>query len=456
VCSVSAQGDMLTFSAGLATQTSLLNPAFIPQGKVVFSFPGLSSIYASGQMPFTIEQAISSTGSSSTQIDVPKILANIEDENILRGTFDADLFYLGFRIQKKYFLSIGVGHSSQLNAQGSRALIELLALGNAAFLDEEVVINNEKLFLNHYNNFHLGLGVQINPQLSVGARIRAIQGMGNLNLNRFNASILTDAQSPTPFSISASTDFELQASGIYDGLAEARMEADSFALGEFTGGGNGFGFDLGLTYQVNERIKLTASASQLGTINWTAARSSQLEFVDAENISYAGVAISASDDEGTDIGKELENTIDTLIQSFEFKETAMDYATPLATKYFLGGTYSLNEKHHISALYNGIGLGNGMTHGFGVNYRGDLAKQVKLLVGLSKYSDTNLRAGLGLVLQLGGLEMHFISNDLISLKTLDIRSGINFVIGRNKQLEEQQAIPSEQGKRGKQGKARFF
>ncbi|MFK7932202.1 MAG: DUF5723 family protein, partial [Saprospiraceae bacterium] len=104
-CSVSAQGDMLTFSSGLATQTSLLNPAFIPQGKVVFSFPGLSSIYASGQMPFTIEQAISSTGSSSTQIDVPKILANIEDENILRGTFDADLFYLGFRIQKKYFLS---------------------------------------------------------------------------------------------------------------------------------------------------------------------------------------------------------------------------------------------------------------------------------------------------------------------------------------------------------------
>ncbi|MDR0687705.1 MAG: DUF5723 family protein [Prevotellaceae bacterium] len=263
------------------------------------------------------------------------------------GDFTLNLIGFGFRVKKNYF-TVNMSQKASAGAYLPKDLFKLALYGTGKGSDYSDVFDLSRLGVQAsvYTEFGLGYSRKINDKLTVGGKLKYLIGQANINTDIEDFTLAASADKWTlsgSGAINASlplVDIPFGADGLID-LASLSPEVNTESLqsiGDITSlvfsSNNGFGVDLGATYNILPQLQLSAALTDLGFIRWRSNLTNAKLDVDfaTNGISY-------------ELGDNIEDKLDTLLQSLEdaFVSTGAhdSYATSLSTRLNVGAEYSV-------------------------------------------------------------------------------------------------------------------
>ena len=328
-------------------QSSILNPAFTPNYNFYFGIPvvnnvnihfgsdiGLGDIYSDGQYVWNNYEGL-----------YKPFLKSLAKTSYLTTELNTSIFNMGFRT-KKGFIHIAINTRADFKFGIPKDLFKVndLSIGHD--------FSGSGIKAQLFNEFAFGYSHQISDKLSVGGKIKYLNGLTSASLE-FDQFDLTTTEAAWAYdvvgTINKSGPFEIDKDdeGFPSGISS---DEDFENLGRvfdllFAKGGNsGIGIDLGAEYEVIPRLKLSASVIDLGKINWRK---------DVENINFTanyeftGIHDPVSSDNGTsiDVNEDaLDDIIDDIKDSYDSPSSSADaFSYSLSPKLFLGAEYELTQ-----------------------------------------------------------------------------------------------------------------
>lgn len=402
-------------------QSNLTNPALFPNTKLVIALPNVyNDLYISD---LTYNDLITTNAAGETIVDLRGITSKLSDENFLREVPIVNTVGIGIRTNQMF---ISLSHAVRGNAylKYPRELMGLLAEGNAQYIGQAVDIGPD-FQVSTFHELSLGLGYQINSQLTVGGRIKLISGIAELSTERqSNIRLKTDEDI---YQLSLQSDFRVNSSGFlnYDGFSDIDLDPDfGDGLGSgFFDGNISVGLDIGAHYRVG-RLDVSLSILDLGQLNWEK---------DVENYSYVGNyeydGIDIENlllDDDTDI-----SVADTLQEIFQGDVSNRSFTSGLGTRMYLSSTYQLTNVWRVGAVAFAESFREEWFPAVGVNIQGRPNQFIEfgLLYAYRNKRFDNL--GLNLGLKLGPLQIIGATDNLLSAIDINNSNSANFRVGLN-------------------------
>ena len=367
-----AQTDLGSYFMPMTWGANQMNPSFTDSSKIQIHLPLLSyHLYHSPE--FTLDEIIFQNGDQNV-LNLDMVLDKLENENEFNSTLDIQTLGIGIKLNK-FFVSLSHRIRFDSDLRYSEELAQLIWNGNAQFIGETVEFGPE-LFVNSFHEIGLGVQYQITDKLGVGGKLKYLSGIGSIVTKNSEASLYT---SDDIYQLTFNTDYSLQTASFLsiEGVSDFNFTIDQFTLDNLFSSNSGVGFDLGLNYQINSKLNLSASVVDLGAITW---QDQTKEYASVGSYDYDGVDLSNF---FADDSLEFDIKLDTLEQIFGFQERTTDsYRTNLNSNFYLSGQYELSDKLKLGVLFRNI-FGNNKSDsalalnlqyriakfiGFGINY----------------------------------------------------------------------------------------
>lgn len=278
-----------------------LNPALTPT-KGYINIPVIGAVNATvGSTSLGYQDIMDIIDDGGDFYTKPDFMGRLKDKNNLNVNFSTEILSAGW-YKGKNFWSFNVGVRADIGANLTKNMFTFL---NEMEIEENwrnstYDISNQQLNINSFVEVGLGLSRQINSRLTVGARVKALLGIGNMEL-KLN-KIAMSANLPTDENITewSSTGYwqtgadqkikdlqkkfdtyhaelnigaELKSS--FKGLELKQEEGKDYVTDfDFDSGklgiaGYGFGIDLGASYKILDNLTVSASVLDLGFISWS-------------------------------------------------------------------------------------------------------------------------------------------------------------------------------------------
>ena len=324
VCTLSANAQFLRTSYFMegTHYRQQLNPALTPT-KGYFNLPVIGAVNATvGSTSLGYQDIIDIIDDGDDFYTKPDFMNRLKDNNKLNVNFSTEILSAGW-YKGKNFWSFNIGLRTDIGANLTKSMFTFLNEMDGIednWRNSNYDISNQQLNINAYAEVGLGLSRQINSRLTVGARVKALLGIGNMDLKlnnvAMNASLPSDArisqlQDPAYLSglgVDDITKLRSEIESYHANLAvDAHLESSFKGLNlkkedgqdyisdfEFESkdmgiAGYGFGIDLGASYKIMDNLTVSASILDLGFISWSKS-STQIA-----NAKAAGIDMKGSD-----------------------------------------------------------------------------------------------------------------------------------------------------------------
>jgi len=433
-----SQDNTFGFLKGVP-QTTQLNPAFRPIKGGYLALPAIGGIKLNlSNTGFSWSDVVRhGTGqqADSLIIDLDHLSSALEDDNLLATEASLQILGFGFRIGQT-FVSVDVSHRMKARLNYPKSLLDL-RYGNWDY-ENDIPINHSMsgLYINsmNYTEIALGASYPITDAIVIGARVKYLMGVANGHSERFNVGVetLTDGHIRINSDAAFRASFPMTVEYDEEGYVKSVDGQDDIDIKElFMSNNVGYGFDLGLTWRVIDKLTIGAALNDIGFINW---KSHTHQFYSSGTFEYNGVDLSdeltgdANDDDYWDtLGEDFKNTFKVNNDKSTFKTGLM-------------GTVNLSAEYqprHWCSL-------GAVSKSFVVN--GKLIPETTVAVGMHPgkalstvftYSVTKnapANFGAGLALTLGGLQVYMSTDHLNSAvmpdkaKYINARFGLNIII----------------------------
>ena len=307
-----------------------LNPALTPT-KGYFNLPVIGAVNATvGSTSLGYQDIIDIIDDGDDFYTKPDFMNRLKDNNKLNVNFSTEILSAGW-YKGKNFWSFNIGLRTDIGANLTKSMFTFLNEMDGIednWRNSAYDISGQQLNINAYTEIGLGLSRQINSRLTVGARVKALLGIGNmeLKLNRvaMSANLPSDQQinqwssesywnSMTPsqaaqaaqelkdkfnnYHANLTVGAELKSS--FKGLELQEEEGKDYVTDfDFDSGklgiaGYGFGIDLGASYKILDNLTVSASVLDLGFISWskssTKIASANPDPIDIKGSTYANM-----------------------------------------------------------------------------------------------------------------------------------------------------------------------
>ena len=267
--SINAQHTMSGYFIDGYMYRHQMNPA-IGNGQNYISFPALGNLNFGLKGSLNLEDYLYNINGKTTTflnpaVDASDFLGNIDDENNLNFNTKIQILSAGFKAFGGYN-TIGVNMRTNVYTMLPKSLFQFAKEGLA---NKTYDISNFDIHTDAYAEIALGHSRNINEKLRVGANLKFLVGIANIDAKFNKAQINLGADKWT-----AVTNAEIQASvkglqyetEISDNTGKPYvngMDIDGFGI-------NGFGFaaDLGAEYKLNDSWNFSAAVLDLGFISW--------------------------------------------------------------------------------------------------------------------------------------------------------------------------------------------
>lgn len=229
------------------------------------------------------------------------------------------------------------------------------------------------LNINHttYAGAGLRAAYEVTSQLTVGARVKRIYGIANINSNT-NLSLTT---SPEQLKFNGSIDYQFAVVGLDIGGFGETDEFDSLdfsttRLNDELKAGNatsiftqnkGFGFDFGAVYRFTENLEVGASVVDLGSIKWNEG-TYRIKYTGSFN--QEAVDVSLNDTASSGFDNIANDIIDTILNSDNIIYSQAPYRTWLPTRLYLSGRYKIGQRIGLGLVSRTIFANNKIQQGF--------------------------------------------------------------------------------------------
>ena len=307
-----------------------LNPALTPT-KGYYNIPVIGAVNATvGSTSLGYQDIIDIIDDGDDFYTKPDFMNRLKDNNKLNVNFSTEILSAGW-YKGKNFWSFNIGLRTDIGANLTKNMFTFLNEMETVeenWRNSNYDISGQQLNINAYTEIGLGLSRQINSRLTVGARVKALLGIGNmeLKLNRvaMSANLPSDQQinqwssesywnSMTPsqaaqaaqelkdkfnnYHANLTVGAELKSS--FKGLELQEEEGKDYVTDfDFDSGklgiaGYGFGIDLGASYKILDNLTVSASVLDLGFISWskssTKIASANPDPIDIKGSTYANM-----------------------------------------------------------------------------------------------------------------------------------------------------------------------
>lgn len=442
---ISAQPNTLSYMKGIP-QTKDINPALYGlENGFYISMPGISKIdIAISTSGFVYNDIIhSGTGqySDSLIVDFDSFYSSLSERNFLRETLSYSPIEFGFKAGNQFFgLSLSIKESASFFF--GKNLVGLIKDGNAPYIGQQFDSGNFGINGQSYFEAAFNYGREINDQLTMGIAVKGLFGLASINSKDLHLELFTPTDG-TYIDMSATGDiyFSAPIDVYYDNANHFDSISSDFdpmdALLNFSN--SGFAIDFGATYQLTDKLQLSASIIDIGLISW---KTDTYKFNQNGTFLYSGIDLSNSLDNNSssyeDPGDLFNNLGDSIIDAFDLTVSEETFSTYLPTKVYLGADYELTKYLSLGGLAR-LRYGNSK-----INYAFTSSANLKLGRALNftlSHSVINKKAnimGAGLGLRGGPLQMYIVSDNLLSAvnpaktSNVNLRFGINFIFGDKK------------------------
>ena len=332
VCTLSANAQFLRTSYFMegTHYRQQLNPALTPT-KGYFNLPVIGAVNATvGSTSLGYQDIIDIIDDGDDFYTKPDFMNRLKDNNKLNVNFSTEILSAGW-YKGKNFWSFNIGLRTDIGANLTKNMFTFLNEMETVeenWRNSNYDISGQQLNINAYTEIGLGISRQINSRLTVGARVKALLGIGNmeLKLNRvaMSANLPSDQQinqwssesywnSMTPsqaaqaaqelkdkfnnYHANLTVGAELKSS--FKGLELQEEEGKDYVTDfDFDSGklgiaGYGFGIDFGASYKILDNLTVSASVLDLGFISWskssTKIASANPDPIDIKGSTYANM-----------------------------------------------------------------------------------------------------------------------------------------------------------------------
>lgn len=412
-------------------QNNLINPSLIPEGRFFIGLPVLSGVHINVNNKFNYNEGFT-VESTRTLVDVPKIISNLQRQNMVSTKVDVNLLHFGYKLKSGALLSFVANERIEADFLYPKEMLEyVFTRGNSEFYNQDVKISKIGLRATHFREFGLGIAAPVNDQLTVGIRGKFLIGFANASLPGGTKAILNS--NGEAFQIDAEWKKAILRTSGFDIYDETVGDLGSHLI---MNGNKGFAIDIGGTYKLNRYYTITGSVVDLGFINWNENIKSY-SLADT-TFNYSGVNLEDLDD----IDQTLE---DSLFSKFETTDTFDPYKSWLPVTAYGSWIYHYSPKtdfyvsagtrlvqRHLKMMY-----GAGVTQKFGKVFTGSLS--------VTKLPQQFFNVGAAFVVKGGPVQMYMAADQVINFsvpdaKAIDFRFGMSFAFGNRPEKEAESGL----------------
>lgn len=307
------------------------NPAFASRTSY-FSVPVLSSFNLETQSNLGVSTFLYPVDGQLTTFMNPSVsadefLGKLDSKNRLNLNNRISLFSLGIRGSKSFF-SVDVNMKTTTDINLPYGLFDFMK--NAGKF-QQYEISDISAKIDSRLEYTLGYSRQLSDRLSVGARVKFLVGMANIeaNIDRMNIQMTEDRWSiQSQGTLKSSSFMDIPTKGesgaeITDPSDKDLLDFDSM---EATEGSiiSGFGaaIDLGVEMEVIDGLNVSFAVNDLGYMSWKNTISAQTSgkgwsFDGFENVSFDG-------DKENSLKNQFDDLTDDMMDMFDFRRTEKD------------------------------------------------------------------------------------------------------------------------------------
>lgn len=441
--SLFAQQDLVLYNMRYVPQRNYANPALWNNAKVNIGLPIISSIYFNlGNSGFKYSDLVKKRANDSLYFDVENMVGKLAKNNYLFFNTQVDLLSFGFRIKEKNYLSVNITDKTDIRFRYPKDLIEFAWRGNGALLDKELMFNLG-FDMMHYTEYGLNFSRKINDKLTVGARLKYLNGKENIQTKRSDVTLLTDSKG---FDITAQSDILINTAGIADTGAFSNSD---FVKYYFRRSNNGVAGDIGATYKPIDKLMISASVNDIGYISWNAHVRNYGSKNPGAKFTYTGIDLNQAFNDSSSIDEIFQKVADSLANTFEIVETQNAYKTGLGPKMYLGANYNVTDNSDFGLLFYSRFFDKKLHPGVSLSYNIRLGRILALSAAYSIYNRSYNNFGLGASLNLGFMQWYIATDNLLgpilpqNAKLVHLHSGFNMTFGRDKKDSDKDGLPDD-------------
>jgi hypothetical protein len=439
-----AQHDLSLYNMQIVPQRSFLNPAFIPDQKFYIGIPVLSGVQSAYANPFSYNDVIERDAYDSVTFKVENFLGQLAKSDRFLVYSNVDILSAGSQVAGgRFFLNFSVRERICQQITFPENLGNLLWYGNASpqFFGKEVNVAPTVNFT-AYDEWGASFsGYAMKKKMTWGAKLKYLSGRINATTTRSDFYVYTDTST---YDLHIRSDIEVQTSGIDDieHYLDKRVTSLVFP------GNNGVGVDLGLSYQFNKQIGISASVLDIGFISWKANTLTMVSHNPGEEIDFKGFTLNDFTDMLGNLdtfGRTVSDTVRDMVKIDSVYGNK--YTSWLPVKYNIGGSWSFNEHHRLNLLLNGISWHHQFFPALSVSYYYQLPGVLGLTVSYNLFNKQYYNFGAGLSVNAGPVQLYIISDNVPGLifykgtNNSSIQFGINIAINRKKEVPAESPLP---------------
>ena len=453
----SAQNSQVMYFMNIP-QNHLINPAFRPSNSVYIGLPVVSGINLNINNNFVNFSDVFIKGQVKDSIitflhpdyNVDKFLAKLKDKNFLESESMIQLFGVGFSIGKDGYVFIDINERVDGNVVMPGDLFKLALKGNEEFVGSRIDLSSLRGDMKYYHEVGMGYSRNITDRLRIGIKGKLLFGIADVSID--NGSLGINVNNDYTHLLDA--DLIVNISGPVTIFKNSKNDIDSIGFDDkkigttdfLSGKKNmGMGLDIGATYDISDRFKLTASITDLGFIRWK----NEVTNLKAKNqFLFNGLSMDNVLN-GTMTFDSVANLMgESLKNAFKVSDSKRPFTTWLPFSVTLGGSYNVTKQFSVGLLSYSRVIGKQVREAMTLSANINIGNSLSASLGYTAENHQYDNLGAGLAFRAGVTQFYLVTdripvmwnrikNDNSNIilpenwNTFNLRLGMNLVFGNS-------------------------
>jgi hypothetical protein len=401
-------------------QANQTNPAFLPSTKFNIGIVAVANHFELENITFN--NAIQENADGSRTLNVDKVINALDaNSNVLREQLSVETINLGLTFGR---FTLGVGHAVRFNAfmDYPRALPELIWEGNAQFIGQEVQFA-PSVDLNAYNEFSLGVALEMSPMVTIGGRVKYLTGLANASSGGNDLRLLT---SDDAYQLTLDGNYTLNSSGVidYDGFDQLTFDLDSEDFQDFFTRNTGWAFDLGIHAKFG-KFDLAVSALDLGKITWDENVTNYTVSTPAE---FTGIDVAQ---QILDDAESIGSVIDSLRAQYDVTETNNAFTNKLPRRLYASLGYQFSDRWHFGALFYNESFRDENYSAYALSATTQLLSWLQMGATYAVKNETFDNLGVNAVVKVGPVQLFAMTDNILTAFSISDSNNAHARIGLN-------------------------
>ncbi|MBL7692486.1 MAG: hypothetical protein JNM41_12920 [Flavipsychrobacter sp.] len=409
-------------------QSQWVNATNQSDAKISIGVPVLSSlsfyVYNSG---FSYNSLFKANPDGTMGIHPGDFIDKLKTNNVVAFGADVSLFSANVALEN---MTLGLSVQDRVDFRFSypKDLFRFAWYGNGAYIGQTLNIGNFGLNASWYREYALH-GTRNFGKWTFGASPKLLFGKTNIHTKETSLSVYTE---PDYYAITANAQMNLQTSGIADSAdrAQGNMQFPAYA---FNTKNAGLGIDLGVKYDLTDKIDVAAGVNNLGYINWKSNIHNHT--VGPKSFTFDGFDLSHYLRTGDSSFISTDQYVDSVKDLIKFEKNTNAYRTTLPAEIYAIGNYKISDMHNVGAQFSTQKFSKKMVITTTLAYRINVGKHLTGALTYTMRSGSAFNLGGAVILRFAGMQWYVAADNWwASVKPLDARNanlnlGMNLVFG---------------------------